>query len=163
MVEDETGENASDAWRAALSASRLLSRSLPELRANRAKTLEEMREGLKSVHDRAHVLTILGCVNSSFTVDLLQDLVTVALSHRDALTVRQLLGRISYRDAYEIVPRAVWHQLDETDDDDAYRRMAELLAFLGLKEALRDLCSRAKESGDEGVREVAIDFENFDQ
>jgi hypothetical protein len=147
-----------DTWQVAITAGRSMSMALPGLRENIEVTLAEMKKALNDVGDRGSVLVLLGSLNSSFTSELVQDLVGIAVNHRDALRVRQLLGRLPYREAYDLVPKAVWRQLAETNDDDAYRRMAELLRHLGLEEALQDLCRRVEGIEDEAIGEVARDF-----
>jgi hypothetical protein len=87
-------------------------------------------------------------------------LVSTALSHREALRVRQILGRVAHNDLEAAVPPVVWEQLKTTPDYDAYRRLAELLAYLGLDEALQELRHRALGSDDPDVREVGEDFLN---
>jgi hypothetical protein len=67
--------------------------------------------------------------------------------------VRQILGRLLYREVRARVPPLV----DGADDHD-FRRFAELLEYLGLGEALEALCVRAEAHPDEGVREVAVEF-----
>ncbi len=47
--------------------------------------------------------------------------------------------------------------LDAADDHD-YRRYAELLEYLGLHEALHQLCDRVKDHPDAAVREIADEF-----
>ncbi|GAA2288406.1 hypothetical protein GCM10010402_52990 [Actinomadura luteofluorescens] len=68
------------------------------------------------------------------------------------------MGRLTWSEAKEIVPPAVWRLLDDAGDGDDFRRMAELLDHLGLYEALQELCARAGVSTDDDVREVAEDF-----
>lgn len=88
----------------------------------------------------------------------IDDLLGQALRVRYTLLIRNLLGRLAWSEAKEIVPPAVWRLLEIEDEADGYRRMAELLDHLGLHEALQELCARAGESLDEEVREVAEDF-----
>lgn len=145
-------------WSAALAAARSLSVSAVGLRSNREPVLNLIRTALRGVSDRIEALTLLGYLDSDFTLEVLPELVQVALSHRDALRVRQVLGRLSYDEAESEVPPAVWSLLAITNDDDAYRRMAELLRHLGLSAALVALLAKAAVDPDPMVREVAADF-----
>lgn len=52
----------------------------------------------------------------------------------------------------------MWRQLAETDDFNAYRRMAELLDYLGLADALQQLAATAAASDDPDTREVGSEY-----
>jgi hypothetical protein len=158
MSDDEPDAEVSAAWQAATTASESLLIAAAELRQHRTSGLALIKSALRSVTGRARTLTILTHLGSDFTSEVVPELVEVALSHRDALRARELLGQLPYDEATRVVPPAVWAQLAETDDDDAYRRMAELLRHLGLASALQELCRRAAASEDADVREVADDF-----
>ena len=147
-----------DAWQRAVRDLAALSRSAGALASDRAAALPMLSAALQGIAERATALRLLGFLDTDLTLALVHEVVPVALSHRDALLVRQVLGRLAFDDAARDVPPAVWRQLDETPDDDAYRRLAELLCYLGLTEALQQLCERALDSDDPAVREVAGDF-----
>jgi len=103
-------------------------------------------------------LLMLGLLDTDYSEALVDQLVSASLSHRNALRVRQILGRLPHDQAERIVPPAVWRQLHQTDDYDAYRRMAELLSHLGLYGALGELSAEALKSSDPDIREVGDDF-----
>jgi hypothetical protein len=145
-------------WFAAVGAAEALEQSLTDLRLNREATIESARSALMHVDQRREALLLLGCLGTDLTAELTDSLLRVALSDRDTVRVRNLLGRLPRKENTELVPNAVWQLLDKVDDGDAYRRMAELLHHLGLDEALRDLCARARESIDPDIREVAEAF-----
>jgi hypothetical protein len=147
-----------DHWLPVWAACDSLSAVTAELARDRSSTVDQLEVALEGAGNRGRVLFLLGCLDTSITGDLTRTLTRIALSHGYALHARRLLGRLSHREASQRVPPAVWEQLEETDDDDAYRRMAELLQFLGLAEALEELCRRAAAHVDPHVREVAEDF-----
>jgi hypothetical protein len=147
-----------DRWRSAADASRGLSAALSKLRLDREGSVSILKSALGKPGEIDAALILLSCLGTSFTADLLPELVRLVLSHRYTLQVRQVLGRMPYLQASEILPPLVFAQLDATADDDAYRRMAEMLKHLGLQDSLASLCAQAAESADEAVREVAIDF-----
>jgi hypothetical protein len=148
----------SDAWQAALTASDSLLVDAAAARRHRTSALAVIKSALRSATGRARALTLLTNLGSDFISEVVRELVEVALSHGYALSARELLGQLSFDEAARAVPPAVSAQLAETDDDDAYRRMAELLSHLGLASALQDLCRHAAASEDADVREVAEDF-----
>ncbi len=146
------------AWQRGIAAIKELAAAAAALRSDQATTLTLLKQALDSPTERVSALLLLNNIHPDFTVLLADRLVALSLSHRDALLVRQILGRLSYEQAQGVVPAAVWRQLDSTDDYDAYRRLAELLAHLGLTQSLRQLCERALASQDPDVREVGEDL-----
>lgn len=145
-------------WAQALNAAGSFAVSLTPLRADRNATVESIRTALLGVGQRQAAMIVLGQLDSDYTEAVLPELLAAALSHRDTQRVRRLLGQLPHREAAMSVPPAVWRQLAETPDEDAYRRMAELLDHLGLADALRTLISRAGSSPDPAVREVTEQF-----
>jgi hypothetical protein len=121
-------------------------------------TLESLCRALGSPKWEPAALLMLGLLETDYSEALVDQLVSASLSHRNALRVRQILGRLPHGHAERIVPPAVWRQLEETGDYDAYRRMAELLSHLGLYNALSQLSNQALQSGDPDIREVGEDF-----
>jgi len=97
-------------------------------------------------------------LDTDYSAALIDELVSASLSHRNALRVRQILGRLPHAQAKHVVPPAVWRQLQATADYDAFRRMAELLSHLGLRGALSQLSAQALKSSDPDIREVGADF-----
>lgn len=153
-----TAGRPQDAWPRALAGVAALSAAVGELHADYAALLGLLADALADPIERGPALHVLSYLDEDYTIALADRLVAASLSHRDALAVREVLGRLSWQEAARVVPPAVWAQLDETGDDDAYRRLAELLRHLGLTEALRRLCQRALASDDPDVREVGEDF-----
>lgn len=123
-----------------------------------AELTARLRAALRGAEDRHEAVYLLGLLDLGYTRDLVPELVIVALSHRDALEARRALGALDADEAGELVPPAVRRLLEEESDDDAYRRMAELLDHLGLREALAELCETAAASEDPDIQEVAEDF-----
>ena len=146
------------AWQSVLDSANALAAAAAELGADREALLDRLRSALRGVGDRHGAFTFLGYLGSDYASDLIPELVEAALSHRDATKARHLIGRLPAEEARQVVPPAVWAQLERTSDYDAYRRMAELLDHLGLDDALEQLCATAAVSSDDDVREVAVDF-----
>ncbi|MGH6653974.1 MAG: hypothetical protein ACRDVE_02080 [Actinocrinis sp.] len=117
-----------------------------------------LRAALTSGDDRRDALFLLGLLDLDYTRDLVPELVGAALSHRDAGEARRALGALEADTAGELVPPAVRALLEAQPDDDAFRRMAELLDHLGLEDALAELCEAAAASEDPDIQEVAQDF-----
>lgn len=158
MSEGNPPGEVSAAWQTAMEASDALLAATAALGQHSTEALTVIRPALRRATGRTRALTLLAHLGSDVTSAVVPELVEAALSHRDALAARELLGRLPYDAAARLVPPAVWDLLAEEDDDDAYRRMAELLRHLGLSDTLRELCRRAAASDDPDVREVAEDF-----
>lgn len=152
------GGTPQDLWQQALAAVKVLFQVMSALQSDYPGTLESLRRGLRSPEGEAAALLVLGLLEIDYSEALVDQLVSASLSHRNALRARQILGRLHHDQAERIVPSAVWRQLQETDDYDAYRRMAELLSHLGLYDALSQLSAQALRSGDPDIREVGEDF-----
>lgn len=146
------------AWREAVEAAATLRSVAGALERDETQTVESLRKALHGATGRGEAIVMLGHLDHAIVRAVVADLVWLAVSHRYALQTRQILGRLSHADVADRVPPAVWRQLEETPDDDAYRRMAELLDHLGLADALEELCRRAAASDDADIREVAADF-----
>jgi hypothetical protein len=106
---------------------------------------------------RRATLVLLALLDPEQTASVIGHIVPLAASDRDALLVRELLGRLPWHRLRQHVPPVVDMLLDEADDHD-YRRYAELLDHLGLFDALEELRARASESSDAGIREVAEEY-----
>lgn len=158
MTDSGPGMSSEDPWSQSLVALEELLKATRVLQLDYPSTLESLRSAMRSPKDEAAALLLLGWLDSDYTEALVGELVSASISHRHALRVRQILGRLSHEEAVQIVPPAVWHQLQETGDDDAYRRLAELLAHLGLHDALSQLSAQALMSSDPDIREVGEDF-----
>jgi hypothetical protein len=106
---------------------------------------------------RRTTLVLLTLLDPEQTTSVIGQIVPLAASDRDALLVRQLLGRLPWDRLRQLIPPVVDALLDEADDHD-YRRYAELLDHLGLFDALEELRARASESPDAGIREVSKEY-----
>lgn len=128
--------------------------------SHEASTVSALRERIGRIETRNGTLLALQGLEPSVSAALADVLVPLAVSHKYALRVRQLLGRMSHHQAARIVPPLVAIVLDNPTqaDDDAFRRLAELLEYLGLGAALDDLLKRAARSDDPNIREVAHDL-----
>jgi len=163
-VDMATSGTARNSLSAAMKIVEDLERSLVDvridLRDNRAETLEDIKTALKGI-ERREALVLLECLNPDVSKELIDPLLAVALSVADTLQVRNLLGRLPYKELQSVVPAAVWRFLDRRNEGDAYWRMAELFEHLGLEAALQHLCVRARDSIDPDIREVAEEFQSF--
>jgi hypothetical protein len=149
---------AREAWPEAARVLRELVPAIGALAGDYPGTLEALRRNLNVNEDEQVALMLLSLLDPAFSEALIDRLVSASLSHRNALRIRWILGRLPRDQAESIVPPAVWRTLQETGDDDAYRRMAELLWHLGLREALSQLAAQALKSSDPDIREVGEDF-----
>ncbi|MCP9948064.1 hypothetical protein [Actinomadura madurae] len=147
-----------DAFTKALEAADQLNRALGPLRMDREGTKDRLRSALREPEQEVQAILLLQTLSVELTKALIDIVLEHALRDRYTLLIRNLLGRLAWSEAREIVPPAVWRLLDNATDGDDFRRMAELLDHLGLYEALQELCVRASDSIDEDVREVAGDF-----
>lgn len=152
------GGGSRESWQRVLGVLMELSPAMSVLEADYPWTLEALRRALRVPEDQPAALLLLSLLDPGYSEALADQLVSASLSHRNALRVRLILGRLPHDQAEQIVPPAVWRQLQETGDDDAYRRMAELLSHLGLLEALSQLSAQAVGSDDPDIREVGEDF-----
>jgi hypothetical protein len=130
-------------WQQVFDAAKELTWAMAEMDTDAIVTREALRQALDSTGDETAAIMALGWLDVAYSEALVDELVGVALSHRSALRGRELLGRHPYAQAGRIVPSAVWRLLQEANDYDAYRRMAELLSHLGLNTALSELCDQA--------------------
>jgi hypothetical protein len=152
------GGPSEDAWQRALVALRALTEAVGELQSDYPGTLESLRGAMSSPEEETAALVLLGLLEPDYSAALIGQLISASLSHRNALRVRQVLGRLPRDQAARIIPPAVRSRLRETGDYDAYRRMAELLSHLGLDDALRQLTAQALLSADPDIREVGENF-----
>jgi hypothetical protein len=158
MVSSVEGRLPQEPWQQALGAVRALLQATSAFQSDYPGTLELLRRALRSPEEETAALLMLGLLETDYSAALVDQLVSASLSHRNALRVRQILGRLPHDQAERVVPPAVWRQLQETGDYDAYRRMAELLSHLGLHGALSQLSDQALKSSDPDIREVGEDF-----
>src|ERR1700722_590294 len=157
-MEGTVEEDSRESWQRAIDALMVLGAAIGALQADYPGTLESLRRALCVLEDEPAALLLLGLLDSEYAAALVDELVSASLSHRNALRVRLILGWLPHDQAERTVPLAVWRQLQKTSDYDAYRRMAELLSHLGLREALSRLSARALASSDPDIREVGEDF-----
>src|SRR5215472_801866 len=108
---------------------------------------------------QAHAgLQVLMWLEPQLTLELLEDVLTRAKSPRDTGLARQALGRLPRAVLARPLRDAMVARLERSDDDDEYRRYAELLRHLGQTEILRVLVERALASSDRDMRDVGEDF-----
>jgi hypothetical protein len=90
---------------------------------------------------------------------LLPDLVAVAsIDVRGLPFVRSAIASLDRTWLEANIEPHVWLQLGPEASDEHYRRLAELLRGLRLRDLLRKLVDRAATSLDANIREVAEDF-----
>ena len=145
------------AWDSALAAVRALSVATNRLVASVESPDELIASALQDPAQRRATLHLLLNLDPTIVLPVLDVLVPLALNDRDAVLVRQVLGRLRHADLSSRLPPSVWPHLEDGDDHD-WRRSAELLDHLGLFDALNQLCDRAMVSQDAGVQEVGKDF-----
>jgi hypothetical protein len=155
---DRPQGSSSNGWDAALEALVRVSTSLGEL-SSRPDVATRLRAGLSNPTERRPTLLILGLMDTRHTAQVADQVVEAAESHRDARLARELLGRLPRKESQALIPPLVSARLEHADDD-AYRRLAELLVHLDLKGALDELRARAASSDNPSVREIATDFED---
>jgi hypothetical protein len=92
---------------------------------------------------------------------LLPDLVAVASTHTWApefLLARPAIASLDRKWLEANIEPCVWQQLGPDATDWQYRRLAELLRGLGMRDLLNKVIERASANADENIREVAEDF-----
>jgi len=141
----------------AIAAIRQLPVAFQPLSKEPAATASLLREALTDPSRHRAALLLASLLAPIVTMLSLDIMVGFAASDRDAVLVRQILGRLPHHEVLARVPPVIDVLLDDADDHD-YRRYAELLVHLGLADALRHLCARALKSPDLGIREVAAEF-----
>jgi hypothetical protein len=141
----------------AMAAIRQVPVALQPLSEDPVATAGLLRGALTDPTRRRAALLLASLLDPIVTMLTLDIMVDLAASDRNAILVRQIVGRLPHHEVLARVPPIVDVLLDEADDHD-YRRYAELLAHLGLTDALQDLCSRASHSPDPGTQEVAAEF-----
>jgi hypothetical protein len=141
----------------AIDAVRQLPSVLQPLSKNPTTAARLLSDAIRDPTRRRSALILTSLLDPIITMLSLDMVVDFAASDRDAVLVRQILGRLPHHELLARLPPIVDVLLDDADDHD-FRRYAELLVHLGLEDALRDLRSRALKSPDAGVREVAAEF-----
>ena len=127
--------------------------------ADRSSLIDAARASLATPLEQRWALEVLVWLDPAVTLALLDDVVRIgALSHRDALLTRQVLGRLPRR-AIAKPLHAIVDKLLDTADDDGYRRLAELAQHLGLSVALGSIVDSALASADPHTREVGEEFQ----
>ena len=91
---------------------------------------------------------------------LLPDLVAASIGAWDpsAIRARSAIAALDRTWMETNIEPYVWQHLGPEATDWEYRRLAELLRGLGLRDVLRILVERASASADQDIREVAEDF-----
>ncbi|MEJ3741946.1 hypothetical protein WEI85_01410 [Actinomycetes bacterium KLBMP 9797] len=119
-----------------------------------------LREALEYLPWQRPALAILGGSSVELNKELLPELFRLAqVSHSLIGEVRRCILRIP-PDVLEVGLEPLVRRLisDPTSDDEAYRRIAELLAEAEIWYLLRLLVRHANDSDDVDIREVADDF-----
>jgi hypothetical protein len=147
-----------ETWHRALQSASALNQATAAFRAHPSEALALLSAGLNDGAQARRTLLLLSYLDPGYIVALADRLVYCAERHRDALLVRQIFGRLRHDHAEDLVPLAVWRHLGDREDDEAYRRMAELLYHLGLTDALRQITRRALASEDPNMRDVGLEF-----
>lgn len=126
------------------------------LRGHEDEAIRTFHAGLRRLKMTGVTLRYLGSTSTEFTVALLDDLLFLAGHDGNFHSVAELLGRLAHEDAQKLVPPAVAKRLELEDADYGdWFRMADLLNYLGLYDALRELVAKARDHIDGDVRELA--------
>jgi len=149
-------------WQNAVEAVAALHIAASRLASGKDAALSLLADALRTGAQRRQALLLLSFLDPAYTIALADLLVELAISHRDGLLIRQILGRLRHVQAADVVPTAVWRTLNEIGDDDAYRMLADLLNHLGLHEARYQLRNRALASTDPYVRAVGEEIDADD-
>jgi hypothetical protein len=147
-------------WPSLLGAERqLVSLRAKAFQADKLALIEAARASIADPLQRPLALGVLVWMEPEITFALLDDIIRIgARNHREVLRVRQLLGRLSRTKLARPVAVIVEKLLDGSDDDDCFRRLAELALHLGLVDTLRILANRGRASSNPHVREAAEDL-----
>lgn len=126
--------------------------------ADRESVVEAARASLADLQEQRTALEALSLLDPAVTLALLEDVLRIAaFTQRDALLVRQVLGRLPRGALAPPLHEIVARRLDGAGDDE-HRRLAELARHLGLADTLRLIVDRALASPDPLTREVGEDF-----
>jgi hypothetical protein len=134
----------------AVAARAMQLRKMPDLEAR-------LRACLRGTSVRRAALFLLLFLDTEMVTGLLPELVDVGLGHRDAVLVRQVIGRVPRAELEATLPRVVKQRLSLADADEV-RRLVELLAHLGLSECLDEVVNHALAQSDPDLQEVGRDF-----
>lgn len=150
-------ENLAESLSRCLSTVRDLAAAAWPLRDQSEAAAGLLADALRDPSRRRYALLLVSFLDTDLTIQLIDVIVSLAAGDKDAIACREIVGRLPYREALARVPPVVDRLLDDADDHE-YRRYAELLAHLGLTQSLHELCVRASNSDDAGIREVAEEF-----
>lgn|SRR5262249_9102593 len=125
------------------------------IRVDRNSLVDAARASLRNLQENRPGLEALAYLDPA--LDLLEDVLDRAESHRDAGLAKQVPGRLPRATLAQPLHDAVVRRLDRADDDQ-YRCLAGLLRHLGLVVTLQALVDRALQSADRHIREVGEDF-----
>lgn len=145
-------------WETVVAAERELAGCRADFYQHANSRLEILAEALNgSGWDRAAAMNFLAVLGLHDTLELLPQLVELALSHRWAGRARQAIGSARRDRLIPALEEIVLPRLGSADWDE-YRRLAELLAHVEAWDILRQLTQRALTSDDLDTREVGEDF-----
>jgi hypothetical protein len=144
-------------WSRAVDAAEELLVAMGALIATGTDVSRPLRSSLTSLDSRRIALLLVAVMDWSVTVAVIDVVVPMCCSDRHAMLVREILGRLPHTVATRLIPPIVRAELARADDH-SYRRYAELLRHLGLKDDLAELVNRANKSGDSTLADVAQDF-----
>lgn len=119
---------------------------------------EALRARLADPETRRPALMLLASMPTRRSLAVAGQLLEASESHRDAVIARELLGRVRRDELERTIAPLILARLHDADDD-AFRRLAELVRHLGLDDTLAELRVRAERSENPAIREVADDFE----
>jgi len=152
--------DAAATWSSLLAAARELGPLKSDaFRTDRARLIDAARASLKTMPERRLALEVLTWLEPEVTAAVFDDVVRIAShTHRDVLLTRQALGRLPRETLSERIDPVV-DRLLAAEDDDVYRRLAELARHLGLDATLARIVDRALASTDPNIRDVGADFD----
>jgi hypothetical protein len=156
MRETNAGTSGADSWQRAAAAFLALFGAVRDLESDYPAARERLRRELHG-DQQAAALFILRFMDADYTLACLDDLVAMSVSARHSQRISELLGMLPHADAANLVPPAVWRQLEASPDQETYLQLGSLLEHLGLCDALAELLNRSQASDDADIRE-APDF-----
>ncbi|MFB7911507.1 hypothetical protein ACFC1T_34255 [Kitasatospora sp. NPDC056076] len=153
----DSSKSDQDLWALVVAAEQQVARARADFYRNAGARQDVLVAALQgSTWERGTALAFLQRLPDD-VVPLLGQLVDISMSPKFALEARKAIASRNPQVTRPAVRRLVEERLSAADADD-WRRLAELLDFLGDREGIRELVARAAANGDPEIREVGEDF-----
>ncbi|MFF4813885.1 hypothetical protein ACFY2K_04805 [Kitasatospora sp. NPDC001309] len=146
-----------DLWALVVAAEQQMARARADFYRNAGSRQDVLAAALRgSTWERGAALAFLRSLPDD-VVPLLGQLVDVSMSVKWASAAKRAIAGGNPAAVRPAVRRLVEERLPAADADD-WRRLVELLDFLGDREGVRELVAQAATNGDPEIREVGEDF-----